>query len=163
MDQGLVSNPKDLERMQHEMESLERRITTLEDEELEVMARLEDAQRSLDELTAQLADADARNAKLEEARDARYAEIDAELDRLAEQARVRGRWGARRPDRPSTTGCVPPRTASAPPRCGRASAPAACSASTTPSCGKLRAAAEDEVLRCEECQRILVRTEESGL
>ena len=29
--------------------------------------------------------------------------------------------------------------------------------------GKLRAAAEDEVLRCEECQRILVRTEESGL
>ena len=53
MDQGLVSNPKDLERMQHEMESLERRITSLEDEELEVMARLEDAQRLLDELTAQ--------------------------------------------------------------------------------------------------------------
>ena len=86
MDQGLVSNPKDLERMQHEMESLERRITSLEDEELEVMARLEDAQRSLDQLTAQLADADARNAKLEEARDARYAEIDAELDRLARAA-----------------------------------------------------------------------------
>jgi uncharacterized protein len=29
--------------------------------------------------------------------------------------------------------------------------------------GKLRAAAADEVVRCEECQRILVRTEESGL
>ena len=53
MDQGLISNPKDLERMQHELESLERRITTLEDEELEVMARLEDAQRDLDELAAQ--------------------------------------------------------------------------------------------------------------
>ena len=27
MDQGLVTNPKDLERMQHELVSLERRIT----------------------------------------------------------------------------------------------------------------------------------------
>ena len=31
IDQGLVSNPKDLERMQHEMVSLERRVTSLED------------------------------------------------------------------------------------------------------------------------------------
>ena len=133
MDQGLVSNPKDLERMQHEMESLERRITSLEDEELEVMARLEDAQRTLDELTAQLADADARNAKLEEARDARYAEIDAELARLAEK---RGPVAAGVPD--DLTGALRPapgrpRTASAPRRCGPASAPAACSASTMPS------------------------------
>ena len=37
MDQGLITNPKDLERMQHELESLERRITALEDDELEVM------------------------------------------------------------------------------------------------------------------------------
>ena len=127
------------------------------------MARLEDAQRSLDELTAQLADADDRNAKLEEARDARYAEIDAELARLAEQ---RGPVAAAVPDRPdwrSTTGSVPPRTASAPPPCAPASAAAACSPSTTPSSAMIRAAAEDEVLRCEECQRILVRTEESGL
>ena len=78
------------------MESLERRITTLEDEELEVMARLDDAQRTLDELTAQLADADARNAKLEEARDARYAEIDAELAR-ARRAAGAGRRGRARP------------------------------------------------------------------
>jgi predicted nucleic acid-binding Zn-ribbon protein len=28
---------------------------------------------------------------------------------------------------------------------------------------RLRDAAEDEVLRCEECRRILVRTAESGL
>ncbi|NDH19588.1 MAG: hypothetical protein EBY51_09580, partial [Actinobacteria bacterium] len=27
----------------------------------------------------------------------------------------------------------------------------------------LKAAAEDEVLRCEECRRVLVRTSESGL
>ena len=47
MDQGLITNPKDLERMQHELESLERRISTLEDEELEVMEDLEDAQTRL--------------------------------------------------------------------------------------------------------------------
>jgi hypothetical protein len=148
--------------MQHEMESLERRITSLEDEELEVMARLEDAQRSLDELTAQLADADARNAKLEEARDARYAEIDAELARLAEQ---RGPVAAGVPD--DLTALYDRLRASK-----NGVGAAALRARQCGGCmltldnaevGKLRAAAEDEVLRCEECQRILVRTEESGL
>ena len=28
---------------------------------------------------------------------------------------------------------------------------------------RIRSAAADEVIRCEECQRILVRTDESGL
>src|SRR4029078_11236456 len=40
MDQGLITNPKDLERMGHELESLERRITSLEDTELEGVERL---------------------------------------------------------------------------------------------------------------------------
>jgi predicted nucleic acid-binding Zn-ribbon protein len=151
MDQGLVSNPKDLERMQHEMESLERRITSLEDEELEVMARHEDAQRSLDELTAQLADADAR-----------YAEIDAELARLTER---RGPVAAGVPD---DLTALYDRLRAAKNGVGAA----ALRARQCTGCmigldnaelGKLRAAAEDEVLRCEECQRILVRTEESGL
>ena len=44
MDTGQITNPKDLERMQHELVSLERRITTLEDAELEVAAR--DAERT---------------------------------------------------------------------------------------------------------------------
>jgi predicted nucleic acid-binding Zn-ribbon protein len=58
MDQGLVSNPKDLERMQSELVSLDRRISELEDTELEVMEKLEDAQRDLDEQTAQAATLD---------------------------------------------------------------------------------------------------------
>ena len=40
MDRGLVSNPKDLERMQQELVSLARRISELEDTELEVMEQL---------------------------------------------------------------------------------------------------------------------------
>ena len=113
--------------MQHELESLERRITTLEDDELEVMERLEDAQRSLDSLTAQLADADARDAELEEARDARYAEIDAELDRGSPSSA--GPIAAGMPDDLLALydRLRAPRTASAPPRCGPASAAAACS------------------------------------
>ena len=42
MEQGLITNPKDLERMGYELESLERRINSLEDTELEVMERLEE-------------------------------------------------------------------------------------------------------------------------
>jgi predicted nucleic acid-binding Zn-ribbon protein len=162
MDQGLVTNPRDLERMQHEMESLERRITTLEDEELEVMARLEDAQRTLDDLTAQLADAGMRNAKLEEARDARYAEIDAELSELAAQ---RGPVAERVPE---DLLALYDRLRAAKNGVGAAALRArqcgGCMLTLdNAELGKIRAAADDEVLRCEECQRILVRTDESGL
>ena len=162
MDQGLISNPKDLERMQHEMTSLERRIVTLEDEELEVMARLEDAQRTLDELTEQLADAEQRKAGLEEARDAQQARIDAELAGLAEQR------GPVADQVPADLTALYDRLRAAKNGVGAA----ALRARQCGGCmlgldnaelGKIRAAAEDEVLRCEECQRILVRTEESGL
>jgi uncharacterized protein len=162
IDQGLVSNPRDLERMQHEMESLERRITTLEDEELEVMARLEDAQRTFDELTAQLADADERNGRLEQARDARYAEIDAELAELAAQR------GPVADAVPADLMALYERLRAAKNGVGAAALRArqcsGCMLSLdNAEVGKFRAAADDEVLRCEECQRILVRTEESGL
>lgn len=162
MDQGLVGNPKDLERMQHEMTSLERRISSLEDDELEVMERLEEAQKSLDGLTAQLDDAEERTARLEETRDARFVEIDAELSRLeAERGPIaegvpddlmalysrlraaKGGVGAAEIRARQCTGCM----------LGLDNA----------ELGVIRAAPSDEVVRCEECQRILVRTTESGL
>jgi predicted nucleic acid-binding Zn-ribbon protein len=162
MVQGLISNPKDLERMQHEMESLERRIVSLEDEELEVMARLEDAQRTWDDLTGQLADADARRTKLEEARDARYAEIDAELASVA---------AARGPvveQVPADLLALYDRLRVAKNGVGAAALRARqCSGCMltldNAELAVIRAAADDDVLRCEECQRILVRTDESGL
>ena len=54
MDQGLVTNPKDLERMGHELESLERRISSLEDVEIEVMEKLEEAQGALESTGVEL-------------------------------------------------------------------------------------------------------------
>lgn len=162
MDQGLISNPKDLERMQHELESLDRRISTLEDEELEVMARLEDAQRDLDLLGAQVAEADERLGVLAAARDEKLAAIDADLatvasdrepavagvpdDLLALYDKLRaskGGVGAAELRQRRCTGC----------QLNIDNAELAV----------ISAAPDDQVVRCEECQRILVRTPESGL
>jgi uncharacterized protein len=162
MDQGLISNPKDLERMQGELESLQRRITTLEDEELEVMARLEDAQRELDSLVAQVAAADDRLAALSAARDQKTSDLDADLEKTAA---ARGPAVAAIPDdllalydrlRASKNGVAVGAL--------RARECSGCRLSLDPSeLASIRAAAPDEVIRHEECQRILVRTPESGL
>jgi predicted nucleic acid-binding Zn-ribbon protein len=162
IEQGLITNPRDLERMQQEMASLERRITSLEDEELEVMARLEDAQRTLDDLASQLAGADARNARLEQARDAKFAEIDAEL------AEVAARRGPVAEGVPADLLALYDRLRAAKNGVGAAALRArqcsGCMLSLdNAEIVNIRGAAEDEVLRCEECQRILVRTEDSGL
>ena len=162
MDQGLITNPKDLERMSQELQSLERRIAALEDEELEVMARLEDAQRDLGGHTAQVAEIDEKLTVLEAARDEKFAAIDAELatvladrapaaaglpadllalyDKLREQ---KGGVGAAELRQRRCTGC----------QLGIDNAELAVIAS----------APDDQVIRCEECSRILVRTPESGL
>jgi hypothetical protein len=162
MDQGLISNPKDLERMQGELESLERRITTLEDEELEVMARLEDAQKDLDSFVAQVGAADERLAALSSARDAKLEALDAELASLDAERRPaaaglpadllalydklrvsKGGVGAAELRARQCGGCRLTLDAH--------------------EIGEIRALPEDAVVRCEECQRILVRTAESGL
>lgn len=162
MDQGLITNPKDLSRMQHELESLERRIGNLEDAEIEVMEQLEDAQRTLDELTTQVAEADARLAELDAAREARQTEIDASLaevaaergpaiegmpaDLLALYERLRSQKGG--------VGAAMLRAR----QCG------GCQLTIdNAEIAVIRAAPSNEVVRCEECQRILVRTSESGL
>lgn len=162
MDQGLITNPKDLERMQHELESLERRITSLEDDELEVMERLEEAQGELTKLEGMVAEADEQLVALAAARDEKLATIDQELaavvgqrapaidglpedllklyDRLREQ---KGGVGAAELRARQCGGC----------RLGIDAS----------ELSRIRGLAEDEVVRCEECQRILVRTAESGL
>ena len=162
MDRGLVTNPKDLERMQRELESLERRIGTLEDEELEVMARLEDAQRDLDELTARVTEADRRLEELAAARDEKVAAIDADLasvsaerapaaeglpdDLVALYDRLRAQKGG--------IGAAELRAR----QCG------GCRLTLDQAeLSRIRGLPSDEVVRCEECQRILVRTAESGL
>ena len=83
MEQGLISNPKDLERMQGELVSLERRTAELEDAELEVMERLEEAQGELDRLTGQMSEVDERLAAVTAARDEAAAAIEKQLAETA--------------------------------------------------------------------------------
>ena len=162
MDQGLISSPKDLERMQHELESLERRISSLEDSELEVMEQLEEAQRTEDTLTAQLAETDAQIAELAGVRDARWVEIDASLVELetARAAAVESVPGdllalyERLRTQKDGVGAAALRAR----QCG------GCQLNIDAAeLGTIRATAPDVVVRCEECQRILVRNPESGI
>ena len=154
MDSGQITNPKDLERMQHELVSLERRISTLEDAELEVMEKLEEAQQVLDGLGIRADDIDARLAELVAARDEKRAEVAAARgpatdgmpdDLMALYERLREQKGI---------GAALLRAR----QCG------GCNMSLDASeLSRIRSAPADEVIRCEECQRILVRTDESGL
>ncbi|MGA8848036.1 MAG: C4-type zinc ribbon domain-containing protein [Nocardioides sp.] len=162
MDQGLITNPKDLERMQHEMDSLERRISVLEDEELEVMEQLEQAQGVLGEFVQRITASEERMAELAVVRDEKTAEIDRELaeleaargpaveglpaDLLALYEKLRaakGGIGAAEIRQRRCNGC----------QLGIDNA----------EIGVIQRAPADLVVRCEECSRILVRTSESGL
>jgi uncharacterized protein len=162
MDRGLVSNPRDLERMQHELVSLERRITTLEDEELEVMERLEEAQKALDSLVVEVRATDERLVELAGSRDRQMAEIDKELSEIEAE---RG---------PTASG-VPAELLALYDRLRQQKGGVGAAVLRARECGGcrlsldnaelavIRKAPSDEVIRCEECQRILVRTAESGL
>jgi predicted nucleic acid-binding Zn-ribbon protein len=162
MDQGLISNPKDLERMQGELESLERRITTLEDEELEVMARLEDAERDLEGFKGQIAAADERLSALTAVRDEKIGALDTELASLdAERTPAAGGL-------PTDLLTLYDKLRESKGGVGaallRARECSGCRLTLDAhEIAEIRAKDEDEVVRCEECQRILVRTSESGL
>jgi predicted nucleic acid-binding Zn-ribbon protein len=162
MDRGLVTNPKDLERMQHELESLERRISSLEDDELEVMERLEEAQAELAKLEGMVAEADEQIAALGATRDEKLAALD---EQLADVAARRGPAAEGLPadlvalydrirEQKGGLGAAPLRAR----ECGGCRL-----AVDSAELGRIRSLPADEVVRCEECQRILVRTPESGL
>ena len=162
MDQGLVTNPKDLERMSHELASLERRISSLEDVEIEVMEKLEEAQGTLDSTATELAATDEALAVATTARDARAAEIH---ETLAQATVERATAADGLPDdlmglydklRTSKQG-----VAAAALHARRCSG---CQMTFNPSdLAVIAKAPSDEVVRCEECSRILVRTSDSGL
>ena len=162
IDQGQISNPKDLERMQHELESLERRIGVLEDEELEVMERLEEAQTALASLEAQLAAVDERGRALVISRDEQIVVID---QQLADAASERSTLIA---DLPPDLVTLYDRLREQKDGVGAAELRqrqcAGCRLTVDNlELAKIKSLPSDEIVRCEECQRILVRTSESGL
>lgn len=161
MSSGQITNAKDLSNMQHEIVALDRRIATLEDEELEIMEALEAAQARLEAVTAELAGINTALDEAAIARDAKIVAIDkeargavAERELIAQKVpddltalyeKIRKQYGI---------------------------GAAALRARRCEGCrlelngGDLRelfAQPDDDVLRCPECDRILVRTPESGV
>jgi predicted nucleic acid-binding Zn-ribbon protein len=162
MDAGQVGSPRELEGLQHELESLARRQSELEDIELEIMERLETVQQRLTGLATEQAENDAALAAVTARLDQAYAEIDREAAGLSEE-------------RTALAAGIPADLLTLYDKLraqhGGVGA-AALKARRCEGCrleldqteiNRIRSAPEDEVLRCEECRRILVRTPGSGL
>jgi uncharacterized protein len=161
LDAGQVHSPRELENLQSEIESLLRRQSDLEEIVLDVMERRETAQASFDAATAErdqiaaelrtvtasrdaaLAGFAEQSAKASAQRAEVSAEIPAELLELYDKLRVQHGVGAAALRQGRCQGCH--------------------LTLNTVDLNAIRSADSDEVLRCEECRRILVRTPESGL
>ncbi|MBA9004510.1 MULTISPECIES: zinc ribbon domain-containing protein [Thermomonospora] len=162
LDSGMVTSAKDLSGLQSEIASLHRRQSDLEEVVLEIMERREEAEAKAAGLRSEREAAERELAEVTRARDAALAGIDEESgatsaartavakdvpdDLLALYEKLRGQFGgigAAALHRGQCQGCH--------------------LALNTVDLNRIRAAAEDEVVRCEECRRILVRTPESGL
>lgn len=162
LDSGAITSAKDLESLQHEVGSLHKRQRDLEDVELEVMERLEEAEKKAsalgveqDRLASAVDDAERRRVAAIAAIDkdvefaqrqratvtpdigeellAYYEKLRGQLDGIAAVSIKQRRCDGCRLDLSATD------------------------------VDRIRAAAEDEIIRCEECRRIQVRTAESGL
>ncbi|AEI11887.1 zinc ribbon domain-containing protein [Cellulomonas gilvus] len=157
LDSGQGS-PKDLQALQHELESLARRQGDLEEVELEVMERLDAHEGTLTEVTSAHAQLVASKTGVEAERDAALAQLDAEAEQVrADRAaraggldaglvtlydRLRGQLG---------TGAAALRGR----RCE------GCRLELNPlDLDGIKAKGPDVVVRCEECGRILVRLPE---
>ncbi|HEY6749204.1 MAG TPA: C4-type zinc ribbon domain-containing protein [Mycobacteriales bacterium] len=153
---------KELESLQHEVESLARRQSDLEDTELEVMERREDAETRAAGVRAEVATVTESKAAAEKARDAAYEQIDADA---AADTRARAAIAA---EMPADLLALYEKVRAVSGGVGAAELRARrCEGCRLELAGgelrAARAAAPDEVLRCENCRRILVRTAESGL
>jgi predicted nucleic acid-binding Zn-ribbon protein len=162
LDSGRVGSARELESLQHEIGSLNRRQGALEDIVLEIMERRETVQQRLaqfveerDKLTVELADT-------ENERDAAVADIDRQVAAAAT-------------DRAATVQELPADLLTLYEKLRAQHDGVGAAALRRRQCegcrlelnsielSRIRQASPDEVLRCEECRRILIRTADSGL
>jgi len=162
LDSGAVSAPKELESLQHEIGTLAKRQSELEDVELEIMQAYENAQQAVAELLASEIETTEKLAAVSQARDELFADIDFEInfltlqrtemanqlpvDLIALYDKIRadqGGIGAALIHRGACQGCHITIDAQ--------------------EIDQIRKMAADAIARCDQCRRILVRTAESGL
>jgi len=159
---GTIADPKALSSMLEEVNHLKKRIGHLEDAELDVMEQLEAAVANRETLRARIDQVDDDLAETVAERDRQLTALDDESGGLrAERAQIapqipadllalydkiganHGGVGAAELRQRRCTGCQLEINAA--------------------DLRAFSAAPEDEVLRCEECGRILIRTSQSGL
>ncbi|WP_017598353.1 zinc ribbon domain-containing protein, partial [Nocardiopsis lucentensis] len=162
LESGAITNAKELQNLQSEIASLGRRQAELEEVVLEVMERSEGLEAEAARLVTEHEEKAAEYTAATARRDTAAAEIqwdrtrvlqdrervaaDVPADLLALYDKLRGQHDG---------------LAAAPLRYGRCGG---CKlALSTVELNEIRATPADEVVRCEDCRRILVRTEESGL
>jgi len=153
---GTVSNVRELQAMGDEVKSLQRRVSQLEDQELEVMERIEPVEAEMAQLTKERADMADQAERLRAEVTVNEAEIDGDLERaqadrevaaaeipgelLAEYDRLRrqlGGIGVARLVNGQCGGCHLKLSAV--------------------ELDRLRRQAGDAVVHCDECGRLLVR------
>jgi len=158
LDAGLVSSPKELENLQSEIVSLDRRQSDLEEVVLEVMERQEDVGRRRTATADELAMLSGQEVEIAARRDAALAEISEQSDKASDR---RASIAAEVPD--DLLGLYDRL------RAQHGVGAAALNRGRCEGChlslnkvdlARIRDAPPDEVLRCEECRRILVRTDE---
>lgn len=162
LNSGAISDSKQLSDLQHEVGSLGRRQSELEDAEMELMQKQEELQDKLSvirvqqevianelqtltaELSSQQHEINSEIDVLQTSRSDILPDIATDLVALYERIRTDNDGvGAALLQQRKCTGC------------GMQLAPTAVS--------EARVAAADALIRCEECKAILVRTDESGL
>jgi len=159
---GAIADPKALSSMLEEVIHLKKRISDLEDAELDVMEQLEAALASQETLRARAARIDANLSEASADRDQQLAALEAEM-------------GALRQQRAEIAPLIPADLLALYGKIGASHAGVGAAELRARRCtgcqlevnaADLRAfsaAADDQVLRCEECGRILIRTAQSGL
>lgn len=162
LDSGQVRSPKELENLQSEIQSLHRRQSVLEDAELEIMERLDDAQGKVAALVSERQKVGDRMQEVQSARDASWKQIDDEVESaqservvlireipvdliaLYEKIRAdRGGIGAAALHQRRCEGCR--------------------LQLDTAELVRIRELPPNVIIRHEECRRILVRTPQSGI
>jgi len=161
LDSG-TGTAKDLQAIQHELQSLARRQSELEDVEIEIMERAEAVETEVARLEGKESELTTRLQEVTAARDSALAELEAEARRVAApRADVVAGVGADLValyDKVRTSSGGLGAAALSHRRCGGCQLEL-----NSVDMNRIKEAPDDEVLRCEECRRILVRTAESGL
>ena len=147
--------PKELEKLQHEVETLSARRSELEEVELEVMLRIDSIKSRLNELTGEEESLNTTSAEIQFRKNSASALVEEEIastisERKTTSATVDGALLELYEKIRSNTG-----TGAAALREGRCDG---CHlAINSVELGRMKTLASDEVVRCEECRCILIR------